>query len=87
MNIEPLIKMANEIAAFFEGEPDREQAKKNVALHISRYWEQRMRREIVDHYHRGAGGLGDIARGAVAILAERGPLPKPPPTPGGGDAG
>jgi formate dehydrogenase subunit delta len=87
MNIEPLIKMANEIASFFEGDPDKEQAKQNAANHMSRYWERRMRHEIVAHYHRGAGGLGDIARGAVAILAQQGSHGPPPPSPGASDAG
>ena len=87
MNIEPLIKMANEIASFFDGEPDKEQAMKDTANHMSRYWEQRMRHEIVAHYRRGAGGLGDIARGAVALLAQQGSNSPLPPTPGGGDAG
>jgi hypothetical protein len=46
-----------------------------------------MRHEIVAHYHRGAGGLGDIARGAVAILAQQGSHGPPPPSPGASDAG
>ena len=87
MNIEPLIKMANEIASFFEGDQDKDQAMQNAANHMSRYWERRMRHEIVAHYQRGAGGLGDIARGAVAILAQQGSHAPLPPTPGGGDAG
>ena len=73
MNIEPLIKMANEIASFFEGEPDKQQAMKDTASHIGRYWEARMRRDIVAHYRRGAGGLGEVARGAIAILAANTP--------------
>jgi hypothetical protein len=28
-----------------------------------------MRKEIVAQYRRGAGGLGDLARGGVALLA------------------
>jgi len=87
MNIEPLIKMANEIAAFFEGEPDKQQAMRDAASHMGRYWEKRMRHEIIAHLHGGGGGLGDIARGAVAILAQQHGHTSRPPTPGGGDAG
>lgn len=69
MNIERLIKMANEISAFFEAEPDREQAVQGVAGHIRRFWEPRMRRQIIEHYQRGAAGLGEVAREAIALLA------------------
>lgn len=69
MNIDHLIKMANEIGEFWEGESPRGQAPKDVANHVRRYWEPRMRREIVAHYERGATGLSDIAREAVGIIA------------------
>jgi len=69
MNIERLIKMANEISAFFEAEPDREQAVQGVAGHIRRFWEPRMRRQIIEHYQRGAAGLAEVAREAIALLA------------------
>jgi formate dehydrogenase subunit delta len=69
MNTEHLIKMANEIAAFFAGESGPEQAPRDVATHLRKFWEPRMRREIVAHYREGAGGLNDIARGAVGLLA------------------
>jgi formate dehydrogenase subunit delta len=83
MDIEHLVRMANEISLFFESEagPD---APKEVASHLRKFWEPRMRTQIIAHYHKGAGGLDDIARDAVAILAQHNtPLPEPP----GGDAG
>jgi formate dehydrogenase subunit delta len=69
MNVDHLIKMANEISAFFAAEPDKEQAARDVASHIRRFWEVRMRKEIVEHYRRGAGGLDDLARAAIALIA------------------
>ncbi len=69
MNTEHLVKMANEIAAFFAGESAPEQAPRDVAAHLKRFWEPRMRRAMLEHYRRGGAGLTDIARGAVAILA------------------
>jgi formate dehydrogenase subunit delta len=69
MNIDHLIKMANEIGFFFEGESSRQQAPRDVANHIRRYWEPRMRRDMLAHYARGGAGLTDLARDAVAILA------------------
>ena len=70
MNIDLLIKMANEISAYFASEPDAEQAAKDVAAHLRRYWEPRMRRQIVSyHEERRGAGLTDLAQRAVALLA------------------
>ena len=42
----------------------------SVANHIKRYWDPRMRREIVAHFkEKGGAGLDPIARSAVALLA------------------
>ncbi len=52
-----LVKMVNEIAAFFGAEPDRAVALEGVAQHLKRFWDPRMRRELlawVDQ-HGGAG--------------------------------
>jgi len=48
MDVNNLIKMANQIGDFFESMPDRAQATKDIALHIKRFWEPRMRRAIID---------------------------------------
>ena len=50
MRIERLVAMANDIGAFFAAEPDKAEAAKNVATHLKRFWDPRMRREIVAHY-------------------------------------
>ena len=47
MNPDTLIKMANQIGAFFEVMPDREQAVKDIANHLRRTWEPRMRTELM----------------------------------------
>lgn len=69
MNTDLLIKMVNEIAAFFAGESGPQQAPQEVATHLKKFWEVRMRREIVAHYHQGSAGLSEVARGGVALLA------------------
>ena len=69
MNAHHLVKMANEISAFWEGEAGRKHAAASVATHLRRYWDPRMRRQILEHYHAGAGGLCDIAREAVGMLS------------------
>jgi formate dehydrogenase subunit delta len=78
MNVHHLVKMANEISAFWEAEAGRKDAAASVATHLRRYWDPRMRRQIVAHYHAGAGGLCDIAREAVGILSAPGPGPAAP---------
>lgn len=78
MNIDLLIKMANEISAYFAAEPDTEQAAQDVAGHLRRYWEPRMRRQIVAHYRERQGaGLTDLARRGVGLLAAAEPSPAP----------
>ena len=71
MDIHRLITMANEIAAFFAAEPDKAEAARLTASHITRFWERRMRREIVAYQAAGGAGLSDVARSAVALLAQQ----------------
>ena len=78
MNIDHLIKMANEITAFWSGEVGEEAAPKEVATHLRRYWEPRMRAQMITYYHERQGsGLNDIAKAAVGVLAEQAAQPKP----------
>ena len=70
MRAERLVSMANDIGAFWAAEPDRTEAARNVANHLKRFWDPRMRRQIVAHYREGGAGLDDLARSAVALLAE-----------------
>ncbi len=71
MNIDLLIKMANEIGNFFAGADvkDPQAAARDVASHIRRYWEPRMRAQMLKYYEERAGaGLTDLAKNAVALL-------------------
>ena len=69
MKVEPLIKMANQIAAFFEAEAGAG-APQQVATHFARYWEKRMREEMIAYYHRTGGeGLDEVALKGVALMA------------------
>jgi len=69
MNIDLLIKMANEIGEFFHGATTPEQAPRDVATHLKRYWEPRMLKQIVTYYEQRHGaGLSDLAKQAVGIL-------------------
>lgn len=70
MNTDLMIKMLNEIGAFFESEPDREQAARDVKSHVRRYWEPRMRAQLVEYFEQRQGsGLSELTLKAVALLA------------------
>jgi len=82
MNIDLLIKMANEIGEFFAGTTDAQAAARDVANHLKRYWEPRMRAQIVKYYEERQGaGLSEVAKSAVALLyaASKAPPAAPPP--------
>jgi len=70
MNIDLLIKMVNEISAFFAVETDQDQAVRSVANHLKRYWEPRMRVQIIAYCEQRQGaGMVELAKRAVAQLA------------------
>ena len=66
--IDTLITMANQIGAFFETMPDRQQALVDIAGHLKRFWEPRMRRALMDHIEQQDGaGLTEIVRIALRL--------------------
>ena len=65
MHIESLVKMANQIGTFFEAMPDRAEALAEMAQHIKRFWEPRMRRELLAHADNGGEGLNQMAFEAI----------------------
>ena len=72
MSPDKLVKMANQIAAFFDAEPDHAVAVAGVADHLKRFWEPRMRREIlrwVDEH--GGEGLKDTVREAISAHRDK----------------
>jgi formate dehydrogenase subunit delta len=71
MDVERLVAMANDIGNYFASEPDHEAGIAGVANHLVNFWDPRMRTQIVAHLAAGGAGLSDIARAAVARLADR----------------
>ena len=69
MRAERLVSMANDIGAFFNAEPDKAEAAKSIAVHLTRFWDPRMRRQIIAHYREGGAGLDPVVRSAVGLLA------------------
>ena len=71
MDVNKLIIMANQIGAFFESMPDRQQAVQDIASHIKRFWEPRMRHAILDSLDQNSSdGLSDIVREALSTHRE-----------------
>lgn len=72
MEAHKLVKMANEIAAFFHAEPDQAVAIESVASHLRRFWDPRMRRELVRWMDEHDGeGLTELAAAAVKAHRDR----------------
>jgi formate dehydrogenase subunit delta len=70
MHVENLVKMANDISAFFQADPDRHVAVNGVVGHMRKFWDPRMRKQIIEHYRQGGLGLSELAREAVRELSD-----------------
>ena len=65
-----LVYMANQIATYFRTHP-HDEAVAATLDHVKKYWEPRMRRQILEHLHVHHGdGLNEIALAAIRKLAE-----------------
>ena len=61
MNPQTLVHMANRIGEFFQAMPDRAEALQGVATHIRKFWDPRMRRELLAYIDQQAGeGLSEL---------------------------
>jgi formate dehydrogenase subunit delta len=67
MSPEKMIHMANQIAIFFETKPEAE-AREGFADHINKFWEPRMRRQLLDHLAAGGAGLRPLALEAANMI-------------------
>lgn len=71
MDIHRLVKMANDIGAFYESFPDRDEAISSIAAHLRNFWEPRMRLQIIDYAKRGGEQepvLNETVRKAILTL-------------------
>lgn len=68
MKTETLIKMANQIGDFFEPHPNVEQAKRDIAEHLNRFWTLEMRQQIA-RYIAEKQGINLHAKVISAITA------------------
>ncbi|MCS3806773.1 formate dehydrogenase subunit delta [Chromobacterium alkanivorans] len=71
MRPQPLVKMANEIARFFEN-AQGDDAAAEVAQHLRRFWTPAMREGLLAHWRSAgaASGLAPLAARALACLED-----------------
>ena len=72
MDIKSIVRMANQIADFYKSYP-HEEAVKETADHINRFWEPRMRRAFFDHLAKGGEGFEALVKEAALLVRK----PKP----------
>lgn len=65
--VRDLVRMANQIAGYFQSYP-QEEAVTETAGHIRSFWEPRMRQRLLEHVGAGGDGLHEIARQAAGRL-------------------
>jgi formate dehydrogenase subunit delta len=81
MTPESLLRMANQIGAFFDAMPERDQALESIATHLKKFWNPSMRRALLAHIDaHGSEGLSPVVaeaigryRGGVGIVVLRQP--------------
>lgn len=64
---DPIIRMANQIAMFFRHRPEAE-AVADTETHIRKFWDPRMRAELLARLAAGGEGLSPIALAAAERL-------------------
>ena len=67
MQHQDMIRMANQIASFFNGSGP-EVAVKDAAEHINKFWDPRMRAVLVAHLDKGGAGLDETIVKAAALI-------------------
>jgi formate dehydrogenase subunit delta len=69
MNPDVMVHKVNQIALFFAPYP-HDEAVAGVTDHLKKFWELRMRRQLVQYVADGGGGLHALVPEAVAGLSE-----------------
>ena len=64
-----MVHKVNQIALFFASYP-HDEAVAGVTDHLKKFWEPRMRRQLVEYVANGGGGLHPLVPEAVAGLNE-----------------
>ena len=69
MDVEKLVKMANQIAANSDYGSDKEKIAATIADHLTRFWTPAMRKAIIEGHRNKRADLTPMAAQAVEKLA------------------
>lgn len=67
MKPETMVHRANQIALFFTSYA-REEGVAAVADHLKKFWEPRMRKQLVEYVAADGGGLHELVREAIRSI-------------------
>lgn len=67
MSPDKMVRMANQIASFFQTQPGEGAAQK-VAGHLNDFWDPRMRAQLLAHVAKGGDGLHPLVISAAQHL-------------------
>ncbi|MDR3483001.1 MAG: formate dehydrogenase subunit delta [Burkholderiaceae bacterium] len=66
MDMENLVKMANQIGDFYASYPNQVEASQEIANHLKKFWAPRMRSQMLEYVDRQQGaGLSDILLSSI----------------------
>jgi formate dehydrogenase subunit delta len=65
MDVQHLVTMSNQIGSFFDSMKDRDEAVEQVALHLKRFWEPRMRQALLRYFREDGKDLLPIVTDAL----------------------
>jgi formate dehydrogenase subunit delta len=74
MQPDKLVMMANQIAKFFAAQGEQ-RALPQIADHIEKFWDPRMRKAIFAHLAESGHGLDPLARSALVQLSRKSNYP------------
>jgi formate dehydrogenase subunit delta len=69
MNIEKLVRMANQIASFFRSYPE-DQAVRGIHDHLVAFWTPNMRAALLAHVNQGCQGLDSLVTKALLTFPD-----------------
>lgn len=70
MSPDKINRMINQIATFFETQPDTDKPAR-VAAHLKEFWEPRMLEQLGVHLDQGGEGLSPLAREGCNLVLQR----------------
>jgi len=66
VDIDNLIKMANQIGSFYDSLPDPDEASREISGHIKKFWAPRMRIQMLDYVEQENGaGLSPVVLASI----------------------